>query len=201
MDPGLIILADVRKDLWRVKDWASDQVVTALASPDTVTRIASLGDSEDTGSVALMCATMFFLRLRLYAVNGHNIPARERITYIWVSMIFLTSYSSKSVLGTNQKNLSINRRNLVTETLGLVFACARSDVLALRYITTEPCEHTFGGGRSENREFTVLELIHLEEKRQNFINAVYASDPQATRNAKNGYQASFGSFVTNGRST
>ena len=136
MDPGLIIIAGVRKDLWRVKDWASDQVVTALASPDTVTRIASLRDSEDTGSVALMCATMFFLRLRLYAVNGHNIPARERITYIWVSMIFLTSYSSKSVLGTNQKNLSINRRNLVTETLGLVFACARPDVLALRCINT-----------------------------------------------------------------
>ena len=200
MDPGLLILAGVRKDLWRVKDWASDQVVTALASPDTVTRLLSLRDSEDTGSVAVMCATMFFLRLRLYAVNGHNIPARERITYIWVSMIFLTSYSSKSLLGTNQKNMVTNRRNLITETLGLVFAGARSDVIALRHTTTEPCEHTFGAGRSENREFTVLELIHLEEKRQNFINAVYDSGLQTTRSAKNGYQASFESFVTNGRS-
>lgn len=93
-----------------------------------------------------------------------------------------------------------NRRNLITETLGLVFARARSDVIALRHTTTEPCEHTFGGGRSENREFTVLELIHLEEKRQNFINAVYASGLQMTRSAKSGYQASFESFVTNGRS-
>ena len=45
-----------------------------------------------------------------------------------------------------------------------------------------------------------MELIHLEEKRQNFINAVYASGLQTTRSAKNGYQASFESFVTNGRS-
>ena len=98
------------------------------------------------------------------------------------------------------EKMATNRRNLITETLGLVFAGARSDVIALRHTTMEPCEHTFGGGRSENREFTVLELIHLEEKRQNFINAVYASGLQTTRSAKNGYQASFESFVTNGRS-
>ena len=78
-------------------------MVTALASPDTVTIIASPKDSEDPGSVAVMCETMFFLHLRLYGVNGHSIPACERITYIWVSVIFLTSYSSKLVLGINKK--------------------------------------------------------------------------------------------------
>ena len=46
-----------------------------------------------------------------------------------------------------------------------------------------------------------MELVHFEGKRQNFINAVYVSGLQATRSAKDGYQASFESCVTNGRST
>ena len=199
IDPGLFIVAGVKKELWRVKDWASDQVVTALASPNTVTRLAGLRGSEDMGTISVMCSTLFFLRLRLYAVNGHGIPARERITYIWVSMIFLTSFSSKSVIGTDQKNMTSNRRNVITETIGLVFACACSDVANLRYTTTEPCEHTFGAARSDTREFTVLQLIQMEEKKKNFVNAVCESTLQTTRNPQHGYQASFKSFLGNRR--
>ena len=47
--------------------------------------------------------------------------------------------------------MATNRRNLITETLGLVFAGARSDVIALRHTTMEPREHIFGGDRSENQ--------------------------------------------------
>ena len=131
-----------------------------------------------------MCATVFFLRLRLYAVNGHNIPARERITYILMGVDDLLNIVFFKVGARNKpEKMATNRRNLITETLGLVFAGARSDVTALRHTTPEPCEHIFGSGRSENREFTVSELIHLEQKRHNFINAVYASGLQATRSA------------------
>ena len=65
-----------------------------------------------------------------------------------------------------------NRRNLVSETIALIFLAARDDVCALRLNTTEPNEHIFGGWRGHNpgkREFSVLECCELEEKRARAI--------------------------------
>ena len=194
-DPHLLVLAGIHPDIYRVKDWASDTVILEMASYKTVSKLVALSNSERKDSIALMSMVLYLVRLRLFAVNGKDVPANERISYLWISMIILTSFTSKSRKGTNQKNMLTNRRNLITETIALCFAISRNDVLNARYLTTEPNEHTFGGWRSMRREATVKECIQLEDKRRNKMNAIFESNLAVTRKPGKGYAASFKGFV------
>ena len=198
LDPGLLSLALVAVELWRIKDWASDLVVSRLASAKSVAKVAMLSN-EEVGSVSVLCLTLYFIRLKLFAVNAKKGNFRDRITFLWASTIWLTSFESKSLLGTNQSNMSTNRRNLLTETIALVFAMARNDVTKPRMLTTEPNEHTFGGWRSDKREATVQECTEIENKRRNRVKAIFASGLKVSRDTKKGYSATFDSFVDVGR--
>lgn len=200
LDPALLPLAGVAEELWRVKDWASDLVVLRLASAATVAKVATLVN-EEAGSVCTLCVTLYFMRLKLYAVNTKKAYYRDRISFLWASMIWLTSFESKSPMGTNQSNMTINRRNLITETIALVFAMARSDVSKPRYLTTECNEHIFGGWRGERREATTQECTEIEQKRRNKIDAVYASNLKVSRDPKKGYAATFSTFVDAAQAT
>ena len=42
VDPHLFVLAGIAKDIWRVKDWASDSVVLTMDSGRTVSKISIL---------------------------------------------------------------------------------------------------------------------------------------------------------------
>jgi hypothetical protein len=131
-------LAGIHPDIYRVKDWASDTVILDMASYKTVSILVALSNSERKDSIVLMSMVLYLVCLRLFAVNGKDVAANERISYLWISMIILTSFTSKSRKGTNQKNMLTNRRNLITETIALCFAISRNDVLNARYLTTEP---------------------------------------------------------------
>ena len=194
LDPALLPLAGVAQELWRVKDWASDLVVLRLASADTVAKVATLVN-EEAGSVCSLCVTLYFMRLKLYAVNTKKAYYRDRISFLWASMIWLTSFEWKSTMGTNQSNMTTNRRNVMTETIALVFAMARDDVSKPRYTTTESNEHLFGGWRGERREATTQECTEIEQKRRNKIRAIFASGLKVSRSPKRGYAASFATFV------
>ena len=90
-------------------------------------------------------------------VNYHG-----RITMIWCSMIFFTSFPSKSLLCINQANMVINCCNIISECIGMtnVMMCDKS--CSPRYMMTESVEHDFGGWMSEKREVTVLECNKLK---------------------------------------
>ena len=62
--------------------------------------------------------------------------------YLWSSMLWITSLSN-SRLTTNQKNMSQNKKNMIPESIALIYAMARNDVLYPKYLTTEPNEHVF----------------------------------------------------------
>eukprot|EP00957_Ditylum_brightwellii_P043846 3324403-Ditylum_brightwellii.AAC.1 len=128
LDPVLLSLTGVAEELWSIKDWASDLVVLRLQSVETVAKLVMLFN-EDVGSVSTLCVTLYFMRLKLFAVNTKKAYYRDFISFLWVSMIWLTSFESKSPLGTNQSNMAINCCNLITETIGLVFAMARDNIL------------------------------------------------------------------------
>merc|ERR1712176_1568149 len=102
-------------EIWRGKDWASDRVVLKLCSLNTVRKLVPLAQIEEKGSVAALIGTLYFIRLHLYAVNAKNVPFNVRIIGLWSSLIFLTSTTRSSKLGTNQANMLTNRRNLTTE--------------------------------------------------------------------------------------
>ena len=197
-DPMLLSLAGVPVELWRVKDWASDLVVLRLASADTVGKLASMY-REEVGSVSVLCVTLYFMRLKLFAVNTKRALYRDRIAFLWASLLWLTSFESKSPLGTNQSNMTINKRNLMTESIALVFAMARVDVVKPRYLTTECNEHIFGGWRGQKREATTQECTELEEKRDRKVKAIFASNLKVSRDPQKGYAATFDSFVEVGR--
>ena len=155
LDPELLRIAGVENLLWRVKDFASDLLVLKLCSVETLNSLSAL-HSEDSGAVAILSLTLYFMRMRLYAVNTKVLGFRERISLIWSCTIWMTSFGYQSRLGTNQKNMLANRRNMVTEGIGMIFLIARNDIMNVRYCTTEPCEHWFPGLRVDKREFTVL---------------------------------------------
>jgi len=197
---NLLSLAGISEDIWRVKDWASDLVVLRMASLKTITAIAALVGTQDEGTVSVMCVSLYFLRLKLFSVNCKTLGYRERIVFSWCSMIWITSFASKSRLGTNQNNTRINARNMVTETLAMIFAVARDDVGGPRFLTTESNEHTFAGWRFSKREATVLEVNQIEERRSNRTNAIFESGLQVSRRHGDGYNSSFSSFVDGARS-
>ena len=87
----------VNSELWRVKELASDVKVMAGCSYPTMKIIADAIEYgryettvEDAG--ALACA-LLFMRLHLYAVNRKDVPAKHCKLYLWMSMIFFTSWA------------------------------------------------------------------------------------------------------------
>jgi hypothetical protein len=88
-----------------------------------------------------------------------------------------------------------NKRNIATEAVAFMFLFVRDDIDQPRLTTTEPCEHTFGQWRVSRCEATVLECIHLEDKRDRKTRALFASNLPSSRDPKNGYQATFDDFI------
>ena len=166
-----------------------------LASADTVGRIAHLAETEDIGTVAVMCVSLYFTRLKLFGVNGKKCDWRQRLVFCWCSMIWLSSYTSKSRLGTNQKNSRANVQNTVTETIGMVFSIPHKDIYAPRFLTTEPAEHQIAGWRMRKREATVLEVNQMEHMVTNRTRAIFESDLQISRRRQNGYHSTLDSHV------
>ena len=120
----------------------------------------------------------------------------ERMQYLWAALIWYTSFNPKCAT-----NMLTNKRNIVIETIAMMFLLPRSDVSVPRHLTSEPCEHTFGGYRCTHREFTVLQLIEMEEKRSRKVSAMYASNITTSRTDSTfrGYQATFQDFVNSGK--
>ena len=156
-------------------------------------------DSEDHSSVTVMCVTLYFLRLKLFAVNARMLGFCDRVVFAWSAMIWLTSLDTESRLGTNQSNMAINRRNMATKAITVVFSVMRDDVFNPRYITTETCEHTFGGWRGIKKEASAEECCQVEDKRERLVRAIFASNLRVSRDPKKVYGATWVSFVESGR--
>ena len=89
IDTGLIIEADLAKELWRVKDFASDLLVLCLVSAKTAGLIMLLPVSYPLLSNSLLF-TFFFMSLHLYAVNTEDyILAKTRAIFVWSLLMFV----------------------------------------------------------------------------------------------------------------
>ena len=156
-DVGILRLAGVSVDLYRVSDYASDILVLKLCSSDTINKLMDLvvTSKEDPLNVAFVAITLYFLRTFLCAYNAEDINSEGRISMIWSALMWFSSLEGVS---------NISKNNLITSCLGGIFLAVQKKVKNLRFTTTEPLEHTFGTTRSWRREFTINEFLTYSNK-------------------------------------
>ena len=113
-DVGLLRLAGVPVDLYRVSDYASDVLVLKLCSSDTINKLFNLliTEKEDPLNIAFMAISLYFLRTFLCAYNSENINSEARVTMIWSVLMWFTSLDGVS---------KISKNNLTTSCLGGIF--------------------------------------------------------------------------------
>ena len=200
-DPALLRIAEVSRKLWRVEDFASDAVLLKLASVETIKKLVDLASRDknlncDVGNHAATVVSLVFLRLRAYVVNARTVPWRDRAIYVWLMMIWFTSFH------TSGSTMMANKRNILLETIGVLFLVTRDDVFHPRRNTSECNEHTFGMWRwrwmSSSREFNGEQLLRIVEKTNIKIDAIFASDlkTQRSKDGLSGYQATFDEYVS-----
>ena len=185
VDCGLYRISGVVLESRRVKYWSSDLLLLVLASADTVGKIARLAATEDIGTAAVMCVLLYFTRLKPFSVNSKKCGWQKRVVFFWFSMIWLSYFTSKSRLGTNQNSSRANVRNTLTETIGMVFSMALNNIIAPRFLKTEPNDHKISVWRTRKRKTTVLEVNQMEHAAKNRTNAIFASGLQTPRRRKN----------------
>ena len=120
-----------------------------------------LEDEEDnsSSSVAVLCLSLYFIRLRLYAINKTNENYLERKKYMWASLIWFASFDHEC-----GATMMAKKRNIVMEPYGILFLLPRNDVAYPRHLTSESCKNYFGSYRYICKELIVLQLAELEEK-------------------------------------
>ena len=90
----------------------------------------------------------------------------------------------------------ITKRNVVAETLSLVFIVMRSDVSKPRYFTSEPVEHFFGQIRTMICEVTTLEFAQLCGKPIRLLEKMYKYGFNPSRDPKKEYTSTFRNYFT-----
>lgn len=88
------------------------------------------------------------------------------------------------------------KRNMLLETVSVLFLVCRDDVSQLRRCTSEANEHFYGMLRQLLREFGLEQLIRLVDKIELKSKAIFESNLATSRdNSGKGYTATFGDFV------
>ena len=69
----------------------------------------------------------------------------------------------------------INERNMVLESIAVLFLIAWTDTSQVRRVSTKQCEHSYGILRQILREFTVEQFICLVDKMKLEMDAIFIS--------------------------
>ncbi len=151
----------------------------------------------DVGNHAVTVISLLFLRLQAFAVNSRMLPWRDRAVYSWVTLVWFTSFH------TSGSTMMTNKRNMLLETVGILFLIARDDVFHPRRNTSECNEHTFGMWRtmSSSLEFNMDQLICIVQKTNIKTDAIFSGQLK-TRWSKDGlagYQSTFQEYVASVR--
>jgi hypothetical protein len=190
IDCDLLRQAGVTKDLWRVRDYASDKLTATLFSYKTLKNLAiGMKDEKCVGLIGDACAlaaSFCMMSLHLHSVNGTLLPAKHRALYLFTSMIFFTSTSGVSMT---------SKRNLVSETIGNLFLSLQKNIKKVHHCTSEPSEHTFGNMRMDNREFSIGDFCLLAEKEARRMKTMFDGDLSPSKTANKGYSATFLDWV------
>ena len=185
-DPFLLTLAvGIPTDVIRVSDYASDKVSLSLFSSKVIKAVMNVR-SGDLGNFAVTVTSLVMTRMRYFAVNARSADWKTRALFVWVSLLWVTSFHTPA------STMLTNKRNIALESVALLFLVSRSDVPQVRRGTSEPNEHFYGMLRQMLREFTAEELVHLCNKVQQKVNALFAGNLVPNRsNIGSGYMPTF----------
>ena len=186
-DVGILRLAGVPPDLYRVSDYASDVLVLQLCSSSTINKLLDLllKSHEDPLNLSFMAITLYFLRSFICAYNSDNLGCEARVTILWSSLMWFSSLKGIH----NQ-----SKHNFVTACLGGIFLASQRKIHNLRLTTTESIEHAFGTARSWRREFSINEFIIYCNKIDFIMKNVLQFDLK-TSTTKKGYMHGFQGFA------
>jgi len=84
-----------------------------------------------------------------------------------------------------------NMRNMVLESVAMLFLVIRSDVSQPRRLTSEACEHTFGSVRQLQREFNVEQFNNLVERMQLRVKSIFGSSLIPSRSSMGKISSNF----------
>ena len=186
-DVGILSLAGVPQELYRVNDYASDVLVLKLCSSATINKLLNLllNSNEDPMNIGFMAITLYFLRSFICAFNTIDISCEGRVTMMWSALMWFSSLKGIHPLSKN---------NFITSCLGGIFLATQKKVRNLRLTTTEPIEHAFGTARSWRREFTVNEFLIYCNKIDYIMKNVVEHDIRTSTSQK-GYMHGFQGFA------
>ena len=165
IDPWLLLDAGVAHELVRPQDYASDSVVLRLFSYDSVKRVIHK-DSPDAGNVGVLIVTMVMTRMRLYAVNAKSKSWRVRAVMSYMSTVWFLCFQTSGNKD-NPHTMLPNKRNMLLETLSLLFLVTGSDVLQPRRMTSEANKHTHGCWHVLQSDFNLEQLVRIVDKSKN----------------------------------
>ena len=113
-DVGLLQIAGVSQDLYRVSDYASDVLDLQLCSSNAINKLLNLlvTSSEDPLNISFMVITLYFLRAFICAYNSADFNSEDRVTILWSSLMWFSSLK-----GINQQT----KNNFITSCLGGIF--------------------------------------------------------------------------------
>ena len=145
-----------------------------LASVLTLRKLIA-ADFDDTGNLGVIMVSLTFMRLRSYAVNATVLEWRQRAIYTWATFLWFSSFHTEG------STMLANKRNMVLESVGVLFLVSRDDVVHMRRCTSECNEHTYGFWRMLLHEFKMEQLIRIVERSNIRLYAIFESNLVTSR--------------------
>ena len=92
-DVGILHLAGVPQELYRINDYASDVLVLQLCSSSTINKLLTLllTSNEDPLNISFMAITLYFLRSFICAFNSVDLSCEARVSMLWSSLMWFSS--------------------------------------------------------------------------------------------------------------
>jgi len=91
----------VGKDLWRIRDFASDKLAAELSSYPTLKKLGQrIKNGHATGligDVGALATAFCMMRHYFHSVNGGGVPPKHQYLYLYSLMLFFTSLSGISM--------------------------------------------------------------------------------------------------------
>ena len=90
-DTGLMQITGATQELWRPEEYISYHMVLKLLRYGTIKKLVGLYSSNG-GDTFMVCGTLYFMQLRLFAVNAKYFTQEEMVIYHWSFLIWFTRF-------------------------------------------------------------------------------------------------------------
>ena len=82
VDPWMLKMVKVAKELYCVEDWASNAAVLRLSSSKTVSKLLGY-KFNDFGNCAILILYLNFIRLQSFSINAMELRWKDTCVYQW----------------------------------------------------------------------------------------------------------------------